>query len=210
MNKYKMKVEFSRVYEVEAEDLRKARSEAQAKAIGDIESGQKSYKGADLGTLLFSAEEYEEPTDWHKEAQEDGESIADDIEKEIMSAVENYKKENPDEFKSEDIERVLDTIDVDNIFEKIHHSVDVHGRAIEYADGRFVYNDIESITEALECIDRLSDYEEIDAGLWEGSKIIEDQINVRATYTLSNAIYANAEKAIKEKIHNLIVKGSTK
>lgn len=212
MNKYKIKVDFSRTYEVEGVNDYEAKNTAQFKAVEEIENLQEQFNGTDLTSRLFRAEEYQEPRNWRKETEEDGQSVATDIEDKIKSAVEDWEKENPEmveelEEKKED-EVSFDVDDeVSEIFDKLYQDEDIHYRATEYADGNFIYNSTDAIIEALQCIDELSDYEETDKGLWEGMDSIEEQINARATYTYANAVYHSAEEAIKERLHDLIVNG---
>jgi hypothetical protein len=53
-------------------------------------------------------------------------------------------------------------------------------------------------TEAIEVIDELSEYEEEDSGLWEGSSNYSDILNAIAHYTYTNALYAKIVEKIEE------------
>ena len=60
--------------------------------------------------------------------------------------------------------------------------------------------------EALEAVRELEKYEETDAGLWDNTKSLEEQINIKATYTYANALTAKTEEAIKEAITQELAK----
>ena len=220
MNKYKIKVEFSRIYEIETGDNHEAQTKAQSQAVEEIEKLQDLYSGTDLTSRLFRVEEYQEPTDWCKEAEEDGNSLATDLEDVIVSAVNVYKKDNSEVNKAIAETKKKRKADkaymggnenvIDEIFDKLYQGEDINYKATEYADGQFIYNDRESIKEALDCINELSAFEETDSGLWEGMKSIEEQINARATYTYANAIYDSAERIIRERITELLGMNSNK
>lgn len=51
--------------------------------------------------------------------------------------------------------------------------------------------------EAIEVIDELSEFEEEDRGLWEGSSDYSDILNAIAHYTYTNALYAEIESMIE-------------
>ena len=214
MNKYKIKVEFSRIYEIETGDNHEAQTKAQSQAVEEIEKLQDLYSGTDLTSRLFRVEEYQEPTDWCKEAEENGNSLATDLEDVIVSAVNAYKKDNSEVNKAIAETKKKRKADkaymggnenvIDEIFDKLYQGEDINYKATEYADGQFIYNDRESIKEALDCINELSAFEETDSGLWEGMKSIEEQVNARATYTYANAIYDSAERIIRERITELL------
>lgn len=196
--KYKIKVDFSRIYDIEAESRNRAEEKAREMGVEEVEAITDKFSGDDLSYRLFEVREYEEPRNWRQEAEEDGRSLAGDIAEEIKSAVADYKAKN----EIKDGEDISDIIN--EIYDDLYQDEDIRFKAVEYADGQFIYNSIDAIIEALQCIDRLSDYEETDNGLWEGLKTIEEQINARATYTYSNAIYDSAETAIKSKIEALL------
>ena len=191
-----------------------AQTKAQSQAVEEIEKLQDLYSGTDLTSRLFRVEEYQEPTDWCKEAKEGGNSIATDLEDVIVSAVNVYKKDNSEVNKAIAETKKKRKADkaymggnenvIDEIFDKLYQGEDINYKATEYADGQFIYNDRESIKEALDCINELSAFEETDSGLWEGMKSIEEQINARATYTYANAIYDSAERIIRERITELL------
>ena len=214
MNKYKIKVEFSRIYEVEGANIYEVESNAQFKAVEEIEDLQEQYKGIDLTARLFRVEEYVEPTNWCNQAEEEGKSVASDIEDAIVSVVNAYKKDNSEVNKAIAETKKKRKADkaymggnenvIDEIFDKLYQGEDISYKATEYTDGQFIYNDRESIKKALDCIDELSAFEETDSGLWEGMKSIEEQINARATYTYANAIYDSAERIIRERITELL------
>ncbi len=208
MKTFKIKVEFARIYEIEAEDNHEAQTKAQSQAVEEIEKFQDLYDGEDLINRLLKTEVYQEPTDWSNQAKEEGKRFASDIEDEIKLVVENWQKENTEDIKKgekipEMDENEKDEI-VNTIFDKLYQDEDIHYKVTEYADGQFIYNDRESIKEALDCIDELSAFEETDSGLWEGMKTIEEQLNARATYTYANAIYDSAERVIRERITELL------
>ena len=189
-----MQVAFSRVFEVEAESQSEAREKAEKEMLEVIEN---------KGSMYFNTDEYKEPLDWKAQAHDQGLSLASDIEDEIAEAVKSYREDHADEIKEahkEGNEYDEDSDEVREIWDDIYQDVDTYHRATEYADGSFIYRSTDAVIEALQCINELSDYEETDRGLWEGTEEVEDIINIKATYTLSHAIHAEAEKEIKERI----------
>lgn len=196
--KYKIKVDFSRIYEVEAENRNKAEDKAREMGVEEVEMLTDKFSGDDLSYRLFEVKEYQEPINWREQAEKEGKQVAEDLEEEIKKAVADYKDKSGIK-EGEDINEIAK-----EIYDDLYQDEDIKYKANEYADGQFIYNSLDAITEALQCIDRLSDYEETDNGLWEGLKTIEEQINARATFTYANAIYNSAEEAIKGRIETLL------
>lgn len=199
MNKQKIKVSFSRVYDIEADKISEAQTKARAMAFDEIKELQEKYSD-DTIAHSFIAEEYEPPVIWSKKAKESSQDIVDYLISDITIAVDNWKKENEISEISEDKEKATDAV-----FEEIYQEKDLYSMANEYADGKFIYNDNRSLGEALDAIRELEEEYEMDDDLWEKTgSTIEDQINAKATYTYANAIYQHLERSVKEKIKELL------
>lgn len=201
MTKYKIKVSFEKVFEVEAENQSLAMDKALVKANNEIaeNSGKELYH-------FFNTEEYKEPINWYNQAEELGKDVANGIEDEIKSAVADWQAKNPEKvglLEENDGSFDID-LEIQEIFDELYQSEDISSRALEYADGYFIYNSSDALIDAMSCFDRLSEWEETDSGLWEGKENYWDIINIRATFTLSNAIMHLAEEAIKERIAELL------
>lgn len=196
MNTYKIEVSYSRVLEIEAEDSYKAREAAKVDAA-------KSLREADAIRWL-DAKEYEPKTNWLKEAEEDGGCLADDIADKIEENVRNYRdsKEGDKDEKAEAIE--YDESDVQEIFDGIYQEEDTYYRASEYADGRFIYNSIDALTDAMQCIDELDNYASGDSSLWEGQNDYASIINIQAADAFCGAVHSYAKDAIKARISELL------
>jgi len=177
MYKYNIKVYFERFIEVEANGIKEAEEKALKQVKAEIDKEKK---------IRFEVKENELPINWYKYANEE----ANDI-------INNYRDEI-DEFINTEIGK--NESDENEIFDKLYQEKDLIDWAHMAADNRFIYNSTDALIEALQCIDRLSEWEETDSGLFEGLKTIEEQINARATYTLSNAIYAKLEEQLKDLI----------
>lgn len=199
MTKRKLEVTFSRVYEVEAETWNDCENVAKEKAMKEL-TEQNLFN-------VLRTEEYKEPTNWHREAEELGHSIATDIEKEIKKVVSDWKAKNPSGvIEIENGVQVADNTDEvsKEIFDELYQSEDISERAWEYADGYFIYNSTDALRNAMDCMDSLSEYDSGDSGIWEGKTDYWDIINIQATDALRGAIYHFAEEAVKEKIAELL------
>lgn len=201
MTNYKIKVSFEKVFEVEAENQSIAIDKAEIEALYFIKSAIK-----DQDTGILRAEQYQEPISWYSQAEELGKDIANYIEDEIKSTVADWQAKNPEKVGL--LEENDDSFDIDSeiqeIFDELYQSQDISSRALEYADGYFIYNSSDALVDAMKCINILSEYEETDSGLWEGKEDYWDIINIKATFTLSGAIMHFAEEAIKERIEELL------
>ncbi len=138
----------------------------------------------------------DEPIDWQNQAKENAKDIFEE------------QKEEFDKIIKEQIKR--GEKDHNEIYDVIYQEFDLTNLSCESADGTFIYNDTDSIKEALDCINELDEYEETDNGLWEGMERVEEQINARATYTLSNAIYHYLEEEIKDYIAEKLIDSNIK
>jgi len=186
---YKIKVSFERVFKVEADKQSEAEEKALNKAVEYLTDGTDYKEAVKCG---LRSEEYKEPANWRQRAEEDARDLVENLSDTITEAVKDKKNKE----------------DADLIFDAIDNEEDISGRALETADGCFIYRSTDAVIEALNCINRLSDYsdfKETDSGLWEGKEEAEDIINIKATFTLANAIGAKAEEIIREKIKNLLL-----
>lgn len=191
MKEYKIKVSFERVYTVQAEDSYSARLEAKSHAVDDLE-------GEGLSERL-EAQEYEEPRDWDKEAEENGEAICSDIEDVIKEKVEAWKKDHVGDNYAE-----ADDDDIAEIWDDVCQDEDIHNRAWEYSDGYFIYNSTKANQEKMDCINDLADHASGDRGLWEGKTEVDEILSIQACDALEGATMYYAEEKIKEKIAELL------
>ena len=139
---------------------------------------------------FWGIEEKNEPTNWHNLAENEAEIIFESNEKEIDEAIKKEIGTGKD--------------DVDVIFHKIYQQFDVNYWTWESADGNFIYNSNDALCEALDCLSDLGEFEETDSGLWDSRTNYWDIINIKATYTLGNAIYSELEDKIKSRIETLL------
>lgn len=189
MNKFKIEVKFSEIFEVEGIDTYEAKQKAKQEALKSIEEHKENG---------LNANEYTPTTNWKEEAEAEAEGIVKEIKLQITEAVREWKESNEGLEAGES--------DIDEISQRIQDEVDYRHLALEYADGKFIYNDNESIKEALDAISWLEEYEETDAGIWQGIESPKEQINAKATYTYANALTAKTEETIKEAITQELAK----
>ncbi len=185
MKNYKIKVFFEKVVEVEADSLRDARDMA-------IEKVGRDYFDDVRAVSDFNAEEHEEPINWRERAKSDA-----------MDAMENY---NLTDAVVEAVDKAESDTSVDDIYEKIYQEKDLCDIAWQIVDGIFIWNDSESLKDAMECINRLDEYASGDSGLWEGCTEHYDIINRQADDAFRGAVMHSLEELIREKISELLIK----
>ena len=186
--KYKIKVSWNWIYDgIEAESL----GEAQKKAI------QMGAERVDADNM--TAEQYSEPINWWEQAEQEGQTIAEELVDKIGEAITKWKKENP----KGGMYRLDDDI-AGEIYDNLYQSEDISDLAWQSADGRFIYNSNDALKEAMDCISRLDEYASGDSGLWEGKTDYWDIINIQAMDAYKGAVMASSEEAIKERITELL------
>jgi len=158
--------------------------------------------------IYHSVEEYEEPTNWRKEAESyaeeamDSYNLKEEVDKAVSILTKHITSGQPTEVDVEE--------EAQEIYDDLYQDEDLYHIASELADGRFIYSHTKGLMEALSCMDDLGDYLETDSGLWEGEKDPNQVILLQATYTLASAINAALEETIKayaaEKIQEFLDK----
>ena len=187
--KYKIKVSRNWIFDdIEAESWEEAKHKAVLLASEQVDADN------------MIAERYSEPINWREQAKEEGKALAEDLEDDTKRLVYKWQSENENNaLKKDENEAVAD------IFDELCQKTDITSQAMEYADGQFIYLNTAEAIEALQAINELHEWEETDNGLWgDSQESQEEQINAKATYTYSNAIYSFAEEAIKERITELL------
>lgn len=131
-------------------------------------------------------DEIEEPINWYNQAKETAKDILEEHKETIDKIISDGDK----------------TDDEDDIFDTIYqnNNIDLYNICHEWIDGHFIYNNIESIKKALDCINKLYEYEETDNRQWDGLKTVEEKINAQAFFTLRNAVYTFLEEELREYI----------
>jgi hypothetical protein len=111
-------------------------------------------------------------------------SIESEVETDALEIIENY--DMIDDF-------ITALIDTGEASTDLYNDYTYLDYAIAEADDYW-----RNPTEAIEVIDELSEYEEEDSGLWEGSSNYSDILNAIAHYTYTNALYAKIVEKIEE------------
>ena len=151
----------------------------------------------------MTAEQYSEPINWREQAEQEGQTMAEDLTNKIGEAVAKWvakwKKENP----KGGMYKLFNDI-AGEIYDDLYQSEDIVDLAWQSAGNQFIYNSHDALKEAMDCISRLDEYASGDSGLWEGKTDYWDIINIQATDAYRGAIMTFAEEAIKERITELL------
>lgn len=193
MQKYKIEVSYTRVFEIDADDSYDAREKARQRALDDVK---------EITTRGFDAREWEAERNWTQEAEDGGQSIADELDEVVKEAVRVYKDSKEGAKSSDTVE--YDETDVQSVFDIIYQEEDTWNKASEYADSYFMYNSTDALVEAMHCIDELENYASGDSGLWEDQSDYASIINIQACDALRGGVHSYAEDIIKVTISDLL------
>lgn len=161
-----------------------------------------------INEFLATYKEEKPPINWTKRADEDAETLCDDMEDDIKKAVASFIAGNDAETLKE-IKNNAKYYSIDdevaNIYDDLYQDEDIANRAWEYADGNFIYNSTSHLIEAMNCLEDLSDYGSGDSGLWEGKTEYWDIINIQAMDAYQGRTMYTAQEKIKDEIHAVLV-----
>lgn len=186
--KFKIKISFERIMDIEAED------EYKAKDIAENIIKNQTY--SNVSDIPFYVGKYEEPRDWYRMAQENAKDIVNSLKEEISKAVDEYVERNGKD--------IIPSESANDIYDLLYQDEDLWNHANESADGYFIYNSTKANQAKLDCINDLAEYASGDSSLWEGISDANTILARQAYDALSGGIMSCLEDQIKEMVESLL------